>query len=306
MSITQARICSEVYHIHSGTDAIIKQESGKQRAVFLLGTWWDTDAEITVSFLPLSANPPNFSRFEDLKRGMRPGDTLDPLEEQIRGLHPKEAVYTIIAKRIVPLVGLRIRFVDSDGMIRIRLDAQGGSSSLVGTQCLQASPSEYTMTFGWIDVGTVEHEFCHALGMVHEHQNPFGKSIEWNEDIVYEWAQRTQGWDKTITDVNILSKYKKNQINGSTFDPASVMLSFYPANFTKDGKGVEHNNKLSDTDKLWIQSVYPRKGIAREIPSRSASSSQIFQGKHKSRNMILFIAVGVILFVLIIFILVHK
>lgn len=37
------------------------------------------------------------------------------------------------------------------------------------------------MNFGWVDVPTVIHEMGHMLGMIHEHQNPKGQNIDWND-----------------------------------------------------------------------------------------------------------------------------
>ena len=33
------------------------------------------------------------------------------------------------------------------------------------------------MNFSWFDVPTILHEFCHALGMMHEHNNT---DINWS------------------------------------------------------------------------------------------------------------------------------
>ena len=39
------------------------------------------------------------------------------------------------------------------------------------------------MNLGFLDGGTAAHEFGHAIGLGHEHQNPAG-GIEWNEEVV--------------------------------------------------------------------------------------------------------------------------
>lgn len=268
MNVGQYRICAEVFHPKAHVDTLIKETDQRQRAVFLIGTWWEPLAKLRVSFLASTGNVPKFSSTEQLLRGSRSGESLDPLEEVIRGLSPQEAVKKVILERIQPLVGLKIEFVDSDGDIRIRFDSMGGSASLVGMQSLQAPQGEWTMTFGWLDVGTIEHEFCHALGMVHEHSSPYG-GIDWDVPKVYEWAARTQGWDKSVTDTNILAKYNSDQVNGSQFDPTSVMLYFYPAELTKNKQAVYHNNKLSPTDQEWLSSIYPKDG-QRKLPLQGA------------------------------------
>ena len=52
-------------------------------------------------------------------------------------------------------------------------------------------------------------------------------------------------------------RYSVDQINGSEFDPDSIMLYFFPAYLTKDGKGTHANNRLSPTDVKWVEKEYP-------------------------------------------------
>ena len=90
----------------------------------------------------------------------------------------------------------------------------------------------------------------------HEHQNPRGKPIEWNKDVVLKWAATTQGWDKETTTHNILERYDISQINGSDFDPLSVMLYFFPPELTMNGVGTKQNLRLSGEDVQWINKNY--------------------------------------------------
>lgn len=90
----------------------------------------------------------------------------------------------------------------------------------------------------------------------HEHQNPRGKPIQWNDQVVYKWAAETQGWDQQTTKHNILERYDITQINGSNFDPLSVMLYFFPPELTLNGQGTKQNLRLSGEDVLWINKNY--------------------------------------------------
>ena len=161
--------------------------------------------------------------------------------------------------RIQPLVNLKFVFVpdnSSKALIRIDFDPNKGSWSLLGTDCKYNTDSP-TMNFGWFNVGTVLHEFGHALGMIHEHQNPRGKKIQWDKNKVYAWAKDTQGWSNEETDNNILNAYDIDRINGSDFDPLSVMLYFFPGSLTTDNRGTQQNLRFSATDVLWISKMYP-------------------------------------------------
>jgi hypothetical protein len=122
------------------------------------------------------------------------------------------------------------------------------------------------MNFGWFDVPTTLHEFCHALGMVHEHQNPKGKPILWDKPRVKEWANKTQGWSEETTNNNIIERYKLDEINGSTFDSKSIMLYFFPGDLVLDpetnkccGTGTNQNLMFSPYDVLYLNYNYPLK-----------------------------------------------
>ena len=77
----------------------------------------------------------------------------------------------VVRERIQPFVGLKFVFVPQGGNVRVSFNPHGGAYSLVGTDCLK-SKEQSTMNLGWLDAGTIMHEFGHVLGMIHEHQNP--------------------------------------------------------------------------------------------------------------------------------------
>lgn len=204
---------------------------------------------------------------------MKPGVTLSPedeeLEKRVRAMDPIDAIQTIVKERIQPLIGLKLEFVASEGDIRIALDNRKGAWSMVGVQCRTVEPEKPTMNFGWLDVATIIHEFCHALGMIHEHQNPFGKGIDWNMKNVFAWANSTQGWNMYTTCQNITKRYAQDLVNGSDYDPESIMLYSYPAIVTNNNQPTYRNVTLSAQDKLWMSSIYPPDGKPRSFPQRS-------------------------------------
>jgi hypothetical protein len=166
----------------------------------------------------------------------------------------KEAVIQTVKKILQPLVGIKFEFVNSYGDIRIGFEQDEGAYSNVGTDC--AIQEGKSMNLGWLDVATILHEFLHALGCIHEHQNPKG-GIKWNTCKVYEWARRTQDWDPTETCPNIIQKYSQDQLNASSYDPESIMLYYFPSALTEDSTEVKKNLVLSDTDIEWLRKIYP-------------------------------------------------
>ena len=145
--------------------------------------------------------------------------------------------------------------------IRITFDANDGAWSYIGTDCRSIPLNEATMNLGFLDGGTVAHEFGHAIGLAHEHQNPAG-GIQWNEQIVIrEMARSPNFWNEQTTRHNILRRYRADQINGTAFDPESIMLYFFPAEWTSNGIGTKANEVLSRMDKQFIAGakMYPQR-----------------------------------------------
>ena len=146
--------------------------------------------------------------------------------------------------------------------LRIAFNHNDGAWSYVGTDCRSIPLDEPTMNLGFLDGGTAGHEFGHAIGLAHEHQNPAG-GIQWNEAVVIREAAKSPNfWDEATTRHNILRKYTAAQINGTSFDPDSIMLYFFPPSWTLNGIGTKANEVLSAMDKAFIAGakMYPKSG----------------------------------------------
>ncbi|MGE5239039.1 MAG: M12 family metallopeptidase [Chloroflexota bacterium] len=148
-----------------------------------------------------------------------------------------------------------------DAEIRITFNPSLGAWSYVGTDCSYISQGEPTMNLGFLDGGTACHEFGHAIGLGHEHQNPEG-GIEWNEEVVIrDLSGPPNNWTPDQIRQNVLEKYSKNQyLSGTEFDPDSIMLYFFPGTWTKSGQGTKANDVMSQKDKEFISNKegYPR------------------------------------------------
>ena len=301
--LNNSKICVQKFlpeHRH-----IIDQvhDSNQVAAAFYKNKLWAPQSEIFIVFLDDGKNIP---------RNTVSGD-VDPLQtyfEKNDDISIPEAVKKIVVERIQPLVNLKFTFIekseiaDKKNVVKISFDPDGGAWSLVGKDAInQKGP---TMNLGWFDVSTVLHEFGHVLGMIHEHQSPLGKPIDWNQKAVFKWARETQGWNQEETKKNILDKYDKTMINGSDFDPLSVMLYFFPPKLTINHRGTQQNLRLSADDVIWIEKTYPGGSMSAKeyypkvygISLDKALKQEEMARNPKTLNIIVITIVILVLFVL--------
>jgi hypothetical protein len=164
---------------------------------------------------------------------------------------------------------LKFNFNDApNAEIRISFDPNDGAWSYLGNDCRGIPLNEATMNLGFMDGGTTAHEFGHAIGLAHEHQNPAG-GIQWDEAVVIrELGKSPNFWDEATARHNVLRKYSADQVNGTKFDPDSIMLYFFPADWTLNGIGTKANEVLSSVDKAFAAGakMYPKTGPTVDAP----------------------------------------
>lgn len=168
--------------------------------------------------------------------------------------------------------GVRLHWVQfGSADVRITFRGAGRFYSLIGTD--GDSPGlgsdGHTMCLGfprgW-QLGTepvereirrlILHEFGHALGLVHEHSSPEAGSFFRDPALVYDYYRRTQGWDRATVDQNVLAHYTSDQIGPRTaFDPASIMLYWFPPEITTRPTSVNYD--LSPGDRAVAAALYP-------------------------------------------------
>ena len=174
---------------------------------------------------------------------------------------------TAQAMKWMKFANIKFNFASTKAAAHVRISfvADNGSWSYIGTDNLGIAKSKPTMNFGWLRDDTddteyervVVHEFGHALGAIHEHQNPEG-GIQWNLPAVYAYfAGPPNFWSKEDTDINVVSKYSVDQLNATKFDPDSIMLYQFDGALIKGGKATKFNTRMSTGDKRFIKKQYP-------------------------------------------------
>ncbi len=220
-------------------------EASVARLIRMLDKKWVNGTELTYCFLN---QPSNFAGSDEQKKVVRDGFN------------------------IWKSVGIGLKFEEvsnpSDAKVRIGFKRGDGAWSYVGRDLLKVGPNERTMNFGWDlikedprGVDTTTHEIGHTMGFPHEHQNP-ESGIEWNEDAVYDWASRTQGWDKETTFWNIIRKIEPDEVEGSSWDNNSIM--HYPFKAGLINKPEKYKTQdlrpapgISERDITWARTFYP-------------------------------------------------
>ncbi len=119
-------------------------------------------------------------------------------------------------------------------------------------------------TQGWHEGATVIHEFGHALGMLHEHQNNLenSNSIKLNRDAVIGYYNKI-GMGESGAVTNVLEMYNCTpgvdcDYSGTKFDPKSIMLYALPNDWVIGTNPTSPNFVLSSEDIGWLQHQYPR------------------------------------------------
>jgi hypothetical protein len=164
------------------------------------------------------------------------------------------------------LANLQLQFVDSAAAdVRIAFQQGNGSWSYLGTLCRQIPASEPTMNYGWLTPDSsddelrrvVMHEFGHALGLIHEHQNPQG-GIQWNEPaVIADLSGPPNNWDEATIRHNVLDHYPKDAVTAAPVDRDSIMMYPIPKAWTLDGFSADLNSDVSTEDASFIQQEYP-------------------------------------------------
>ena len=201
---------------------------GRLRAVALKGKQWLNGSTIRIRFM----------------------EGTDAQKDMVRDFAPEWTKHA----------NLDFEFTDDPrAEIRVTFDANDGAWSYVGTDNTRIPLHAATLNLGWQDKGVILHEFGHMIGLSHEHQNPAG-GIEWNEAaVIADLSGAPNFWDEQTIRHNVLNKYSADQVNGTDFDPESVMLYAFPDAWTTNMGGTQSNDDISDLDKAFIASakMYP-------------------------------------------------
>jgi serralysin len=212
-----------------------KKRLAGHKAALLRGTKWDIGENITISFL----------------------EGAPELRERVKN----------VALEWTRFANLNFDFVNhSRGNIRIAFEQGDGSWSYLGTMCRNRPKSQPTMNYGWLTPDSSEdelqrvvlHEFGHAIGLIHEHQNPKG-GIRWNKPaVIRDLSGPPNNWPLEYIEHNMFKKYSPTEVVVTDVDPTSIMMYPIPKSWTENGYfSADLNGELSAKDKAFIAENYP-------------------------------------------------
>jgi len=208
----------------------------RQRAALLLSRKWQSGDTITVCFL--SGSPALQARVKAVALEWTKAGRANLTLSFVPG----------------PEADVRIDFVDG-----------AGSWSTIGTDCHTVPAGEATMNYGWLTDDSddaevrrvVLHEFGHALGLIHEHQNP-KHAIHWNKPaVIADLSGPPNNWDEPTIEHNMFEAYKPKDVAATDVDPKSIMMYPIPKSWTTDGFSAGLNGELSPEDEMLIANQYP-------------------------------------------------
>jgi serralysin len=185
---------------------------------------------------------------------------------------------TKLAKVWETHANIKFNFVkpDEEAHIRVMLGTGEGHYSFIGMVSKLIPGDEQTMALDTLDLGdnmaawqrTVQHEFGHAIGLLHEHSSPVS-GINWDKKKMYAHYAK-MGWTKDDVDAQVFASYAVSYTNGTKYDNKSIMHYPILAWQTTDGYAVPWNSAISEGDKSIIKMLYPKTGDRlNEVPRYS-------------------------------------
>jgi Astacin (Peptidase family M12A) len=161
-----------------------------------------------------------------------------------------------------------VSFIETGGVGQVRISIEGeGYWSYLGTDILHIPADLPTMNLQNFSMSTpeseyhrvVRHETGHTLGFPHEHmRQELVARIDPNK--AYDYFLRTQGWNKTTVDQQVLTPLSQSSIMGTAPDQTSIMCYQLPGEITKDGEPIVGGIDINETDFGFAAQIYPKSG----------------------------------------------
>lgn len=216
--------------------------------------------ENDIEYLLSTLLPDNISRAVGVKTPFFKGGSTITIRVESTDIDKIKQVEYILTTKAFPHINLNFKFVGQEIakpnfriVIGTSNNFSGGVTIGIGT--------EFSITNIYaFNQGTILHEFAHALGRFHEHQNPDPSNpLNFISDKVYTYYKNKMGWDKSTVDSQILQALPIELVSTLPFDYKSIMNYDIPPDLNQDGVSTHRGTEYSDGDKAWFTLVYGSK-----------------------------------------------
>lgn len=159
-----------------------------------------------------------------------------------------------------------ISFVETRGTGQVRISRGGGGYwSYLGTDILHIPSSQQTMNLESFTMSTpdgeyrrvIRHEAGHTLGFPHEHMR---KELiaRIDRQKAYDYFWRTQRWNRTMVDQQVLTPLDDRSIMGTPADQDLIMCYQLPSSITRDRRPICGGLDINATDGAFCGRIYPK------------------------------------------------
>lgn len=151
---------------------------------------------------------------------------------------------------------IRFDFTAQKQRSQIRVMVGGrANNSTVGREALLVSKEKQTMNLANLNRGTIQHEFGHALGLLHEHMHP-GFTGQFNPVAVKQDLGSI--WDDEKINHNILNRLGANAqcVGDPQFHAKSIMMYNIPRTWTTNGQSFRRANEIQSRDIACVRGLY--------------------------------------------------
>lgn len=141
----------------------------------------------------------------------------------------------------------------NDSTITIKTNPSASPTASISGNTTGIGTKTPVVTIYKLTQGVILHEFGHAMGMFHEHQNPAPDNpIQWNKEEVYAHYVTKQNWKKEAVDAQIINRRDKAKSLFTNWDQNSIMNYTIRPGFTAAPIQTFIGQEYSKGDKNWF------------------------------------------------------
>lgn len=216
--------------------------------------------ENDIEYLLSTLLPDNIDRAVGVKAPFFKGGATVTINIETDDTNKNKQVQDILTSKAFPYINLNFKFVGKE-VAKPNFRIVLGTSSKFSGGITIGIGTEFSITNIYaFNQGTILHEFGHALGRFHEHQNPDPSNpLNFIADKVYAYYKDKMGWDKSTVDSQILQTLPIELVSTLPFDYNSIMNYDIPPTLNSGGISTHRGDEYSEGDKAWFILAYGTK-----------------------------------------------